>query len=103
MSDLPQDTGWGTLPTPIFYIRRNMHISEVTIASDVTGKKPPASADLYGLPHGHGADGSLYEVLFCAAAETEFLHEGASWAKWMKISFENYFLYKMDHGLGNWQ
>jgi sulfide:quinone oxidoreductase len=26
----------------------------------------------------------------------------ALWVKWLKISFEKYFLYKMKHGLSNW-
>ena len=26
----------------------------------------------------------------------------AVWAKWMKISYEKYFMYKMKHGRSNW-
>lgn len=51
--------------------------------------------DLCGLPHGHGADGSLYEGLTRAAAETEFLHEESIMGKmtqnivWKIISLQD--------------
>lgn len=32
----------------------------------------------------------------------EIILKKAIWAKWMKIAFERYFLFKMKHGVSNW-
>ena len=78
-------------------------IAAATIASDVTGKTPPAAAEIGVvclMDMGQtAAFMKAYPVL--PPRQSSYMKK-ALWAKWLKISFEKYFLYKMKHGLSNW-
>ena len=75
-------------------------IAAATIASDVTGKTPPAAAEIGVvclMDMGQtAAFMKAYPVL--PPRQSSYMKK-ALWAKWLKLSFEKYFLWKMKRGL----
>ena len=75
-------------------------IAAATIASDVTGKTPPAATDIGVvclMDMGQtAAFMKAYPVL--PPRQSSYMKK-ALWAKWLKLSFEKYFLWKMKRGL----
>jgi sulfide:quinone oxidoreductase len=78
-------------------------IAAATITSDVTGKTPPLAEELGVvclMDLGNTAAFlKAYPVL--PPRQSSYMKK-AIWAKWMKLGFEKYFLYKMKHGSSNW-
>jgi len=72
------------------------------IASDITGKRPPVVDELGVIclmdMGNTAAFMKAYPVL--PPRQSSYLKK-AIWAKWMKLSFERYFLWKMRNGLSN--
>jgi sulfide:quinone oxidoreductase len=75
-------------------------IAAATIASDVTGKTPPVAAEIGVvclMDMGRtAAFMKAYPVL--PPRQSSYMKK-ALWAKWLKLSFEKYFLWKMKRGL----
>jgi sulfide:quinone oxidoreductase len=75
-------------------------IAAATIASDVTGKTPPAAEEIGVvclMDMGNtAAFMKAYPVL--PPRQSSYMKK-AIWAKWLKVSFEKYFLWKMKRGL----
>jgi len=75
-------------------------IAAATIASDVTGKTPPAETEIGVvclMDMGRtAAFMKAYPVL--PPRQSSYMKK-AIWAKWLKLSFEKYFLWKMKRGL----
>jgi sulfide:quinone oxidoreductase len=96
----PVPTG---VPKTGFMTVRMAKIAAATIASDVTGKTPPPADELGVvclMDMGNtAAFMKAYPVL--PPRQSSYMKK-AIWAKWMKLGFEKYFLYKMRHGLSNW-
>jgi sulfide:quinone oxidoreductase len=74
-----------------------------TIASDITDIKPPGlyEMNVFCLMD-MGKTAAYMSAKPLLPPRQEITTRKALWAKWMKISFERYFLYKMKHGHGNW-
>jgi sulfide:quinone oxidoreductase len=77
-------------------------MTAATIASDVTGKTPPIPDEtgvvcLMDMGE-YGGDHEAYPVL--PPRQSSYMKK-AIWAKWMKVRFEEYFLWKMRRGLSN--
>jgi sulfide:quinone oxidoreductase len=78
-------------------------IAAATIASDVTGKTPPAAAEIGVIClMDMGQTAAFMKAYPVLPPRQSSYMKKALWAKWLKISFEKYFLYKMKHGLSNW-
>jgi sulfide:quinone oxidoreductase len=77
-------------------------IAAETIASDITGKKPPLADDIGVvclMDMGNtAAIMKAYPVL--PPRQSSYMKK-AIWVKWMKIGFEKYFLWKMKNGVSN--
>ena len=75
-------------------------IAAATMASDITGKTPPAASELGVVcltDMGQtAAFMNAYPVL--PPRQSSYMKK-ALWAKWLKLSFEKYFLWKMKRGL----
>jgi sulfide:quinone oxidoreductase len=74
-----------------------------TIAADVTGKAPP-EADELGVVclMDMGNTAAIMKAYPVLPPRQSSYMKKAIWAKWMKLGFEKYFLYKMKHGLSIW-
>jgi sulfide:quinone oxidoreductase len=73
------------------------------IAADVTGNTPP-DADELGVVclMDMGNTAAIMKAYPVLPPRQSSYMKKAIWAKWMKIGFEKYFLYKMKHGLSKW-
>ena len=73
-----------------------------TIASDVTGKTPPL-ADELGVVclMDMGNTAAIMKAYPVLPPRQSSYMKKALWAKWMKLGFEKYFLWKMKRGLSN--
>jgi sulfide:quinone oxidoreductase len=98
-------------PTPIptgvpktGYMTVKMALSAArTIASDVTGKGIPSPYEMDVVCLMDMGDTAAYmSARPLLPPRQELTLRKARWAKWMKIWFEKYFLYKMKHGRSNW-
>ncbi|MEK6699732.1 MAG: FAD-dependent oxidoreductase [Nitrospirota bacterium] len=96
----PVPTG---VPKTGFMTVKMAKTAAATIVSDVIGKTPPLADELGVvclMDMGNtAAFMKAYPVL--PPRQSSYMKK-AIWAKWLKIGFEKYFLYKMKHGLGNW-
>ncbi len=74
-----------------------------TIAADITGRIPPPAEELGVvclMDMGNtAAFMKAYPVL--PPRQSSYMKK-AAWAKWLKVSFEKYYLFKMKHGISNW-
>lgn len=95
----PVPTG---VPKTGFMTVRMAKIAAATIASDVTGKTPPIADELGVIclmdMGNTAAFMKAYPVL--PPRQSTYMKK-AIWAKWMKLGFEKYFLWKMKNGLSN--
>jgi sulfide:quinone oxidoreductase len=77
-------------------------IAAATIASEVTGKTPPIADELGVvclMDMGNtAAIMKAYPIL--PPRQSSYMKKGV-WAKWAKLGFEKYFLWKMKRGLTN--
>jgi sulfide:quinone oxidoreductase len=95
----PVPTG---VPKTGFMTVKMAKTAAATIASDVTGKTPPAADELGVvclMDMGNtAAMMKAYPVL--PPRQSSFMKK-TIWAKWLKVQFEKYFLWKMKRGLSN--
>ncbi len=95
----PVPTG---VPKTGFMTVKMAKIAAAAIAADVTGKTPPTPDELGVvclMDMGNtAAIMKAYPVL--PPRQSSYMKK-AIWAKWLKLGFERYFLYKMKHGLSN--
>ncbi len=97
-------------PTPVptgvpktgFMTVKMAKTAAATIASDITGKTPP-SADELGVVclMDMGNTAALMKAYPVLPPRQSSYMKKAVWAKWMKVGFEKYFLWKMKRGLSN--
>lgn len=74
-----------------------------TIASEVSAKGPVAPYEMDVLCLMDMGDTAAYmRARPLLPPRQELILRKALWAKWMKLGFERYFLFKMKHGLSNW-
>lgn len=76
----------------------------LTIASEINGKgavPPPYEMDVTCLMD-MGNTAAYMRARPLLPPRQELVLRKAKWAKWMKVWFERYFLFKMRHGLSNW-
>lgn len=74
-----------------------------TIAAELRNETPPSPEDLSVvclMDMGNAAAYMKASPVLPPRQETTL--KKTRWAKWLKIYFEKYFLYKMRHGLSNW-
>jgi sulfide:quinone oxidoreductase len=95
----PVPTG---VPKTGFMTVKMARIAAATIASDVTGKTPPI-ADELGVVclMDMGNTAALMKAYPVLPPRQSSFMKKAIWAKWMKLGFEKYFLWKMKMGLSN--
>jgi sulfide:quinone oxidoreductase len=95
----PVPTG---VPKTGFMTVKMAKIAAATIASDVTGKTPPLTDELGVvclMDMGNtAAIMKAYPVL--PPRQSSYMKK-TIWAKWMKVRFEKYFLWKMKNGFSN--
>jgi sulfide:quinone oxidoreductase len=96
----PVPTG---VPKTGFMTVKMAKTAAATIASDVTGIMPPP-ADELGVVclMDMGNTAALLKAYPVLPPRQSSYTKKAVWAKWMKVGFEKYFLYKMKHGISNW-
>jgi sulfide:quinone oxidoreductase len=96
----PVPTG---VPKTGFMTVKMAKIAAATIASDVTGKTPPVADDLGVVClMDMGNTAALMKAYPVLPPRQSSYTKKAVWARWMKVGFEKYFLYKMKHGSSNW-
>ncbi len=95
----PVPTG---VPKTGFMTVRMAKKAAATIASDITGKTPPP-ADELGVVclMDMGNTAALMKAYPVLPPRQSSYMKKAIWAKWMKVRFEKYFLWKMKRGLSN--
>jgi sulfide:quinone oxidoreductase len=75
-------------------------IAAATIASDVTGKTPPVVAEIGVVClMDMGQTAAIMKAYPVLPPRQSSYMKKALWAKWLKLSFEKYFLWKMKMGL----
>lgn len=98
-------------PTPVptgvpktgFMTVKMARTAALAIASDILGKGAPPSYEMNVMclmDMGRTAAYMSAKPLF--PPRQEITLKKAAWAKWLKVWYEKYFLYKMRHGHGNW-
>lgn len=96
----PVPTG---VPKTGFMTIKMAKTAAATIASEVTGKTPPLADELGVIClMDMGNTAALMKAYPVLPPRQSSYMKKAIWAKWMKLGFEKYFLYKMKHGLSNW-
>jgi sulfide:quinone oxidoreductase len=95
----PVPTG---VPKTGFMTVKMAKIAAATIASDVTGKAPPL-ADELGVVclMDMGNTAAIMKAYPVLPPRQSSYMKKTIWAKWMKVQFEKYFLWKMKNGLSN--
>lgn len=74
-----------------------------TIASEISGKAQPGPYEMNAIClMDMGSTAALMSAKPLIPPRQSLTLKKAIWAKWMKIWFERYFLYKMKHGHVNW-
>ena len=86
----PVPTG---VPKTGFMTVKMAKTAAATIASDVTGKTPPLADELGVI--------CLMDMGNTAAFMKAYLVLPPRQRKWLKVSFEKYYLFKMKHGISN--
>jgi sulfide:quinone oxidoreductase len=96
----PVPTG---VPKTGFMTVKMAKTAAATIASDVLGRTPPV-ADELGVVclMDMGNTAALMKAYPVLPPRQSSYMKKAVWAKWMKLSFEKYFLFKTKYGLSNW-
>jgi sulfide:quinone oxidoreductase len=95
----PVPTG---VPKTGFMTVKMAETAAATIASDVTGKTPPL-ADELGVVclMDMGNTAAIMKAYPVLPPRQSSYMKKALWAKWMKLGFEKYFLWKMKRGMSN--
>jgi sulfide:quinone oxidoreductase len=95
----PVPTG---VPKTGFMTVKMAKTAAATIASDITGKTPPL-ADELGVVclMDMGNTAALMKAYPVLPPRQRSYTKKAVWAKWLKLSFERYFLWKMRNGMSN--
>ncbi len=95
----PVPTG---VPKTGFMTVKMAETAAATIASDVTGKTPPL-ADELGVVclMDMGNTAAIMKAYPVLPPRQSSYMKKAHWAKWMKLGFEKYFLWKMKRGMSN--
>jgi len=97
-------------PTPIptgvpktgYMAVRMAKTAAMTIVSDILGKEPVAPYEMNVLClMDMGTTAAYMSAKPLLPPRQEIILKKAKWAKWMKIAFERYFLFKMKHGISN--
>ena len=74
-----------------------------TIAAEVKGASPPGAYEMNVIcMMDMGETAAYMSAKPLLPPRQEITLKKAVWAKWMKVWFERYFLFKMKHGLSNW-
>jgi len=98
-------------PTPIptgvpktgYMAVRMAKTAALTIASDILGKGPVAPYEMNVLClMDMGSTAAYMSAKPLLPPRQEIILKKAKWAKWMKIAFERFFLFKIKHGISNW-
>jgi sulfide:quinone oxidoreductase len=97
-------------PTPVpvgvpktgFMTVRMAKTAAATVYSDVKGMPPPSPEEMEVLCIlDMGRTAALMKASPLLPPRQESYTRKGIWAKWLKIAFERYFMYKMKHGLSN--
>jgi sulfide:quinone oxidoreductase len=98
-------------PTPVptgvpktgFMTVKMAKTAAAAIASDITGKTMPAEEELGVIClMDMGNTAALMKAYPVLPPRQSSYMKKAVWAKWLKVAFERYFMYKMKNGLSNW-
>lgn len=74
-----------------------------TIAADISGKTPPSPYEMNAIClMDMGNTAAFMSAKPVLPPRQSLTLKKAVWAKWMKLWYERYFLYKMRHGRTNW-
>ena len=93
----PVPTG---VPKTGFMTVKMAKVAAATISSDVTGKTPPVPEELGVIClMDMGNTAALMKAYPVLPPRQSSYMKKAIWAKWMKLGFEKYFLWKMKRGL----
>lgn len=97
-------------PTPIpvgvpktgFMTVRMAKIAAATLAAELKGTEPPSPEEMGVLcVMDMGRTAALMKAHPLLPPRQESFTSKGVWAKWLKYSFESYFMFKMKHGLSN--
>ena len=95
----PVPTG---VPKTGFMTVKMAKTAAATIASDITGKTPPSPEELGVIClMDMGNTAALMKAYPVLPPRQSSYTKKTIWAKWMKIRFEKYFLWKMKRGISN--
>jgi sulfide:quinone oxidoreductase len=95
----PVPTG---VPKTGYMTVRMAKTAAATIASDITGKTPPVADELSVVClMDMGSTAAIMKAYPVLPPRQSSYMKKAIWAKWMKVRFEKYFLWKMKKGLSN--
>jgi sulfide:quinone oxidoreductase len=95
----PVPTG---VPKTGFMTVKMAKTAAATIASDITGKTPPLADELGVIClMDMGNTAALMKAYPVLPPRQSSFTKKAIWAKWMKVGFEKYFLWKLKNGLSN--
>jgi len=95
----PVPTG---VPKTGFMTVKMAKTAAATIASDVTGKIQPRADELGVIClMDMGNTAALMKAYPVLPPRQSSYTKKAVWAKWLKVAFERYFMYKMSHGISN--
>jgi sulfide:quinone oxidoreductase len=95
----PVPTG---VPKTGFMTVKMAKTAAATIASDITGQAQPLAEELGVIClMDMGNTAALMKAYPVLPPRQSSYTKKAIWARWMKVAFEPYFLYKMKHGLSN--
>jgi sulfide:quinone oxidoreductase len=95
----PVPTG---VPKTGFMTVKMAKVAAATISSDVTGRTPPTPEELGVIClMDMGNTAALMKAYPVLPPRQSSYMKKAIWAKWMKLGFEKYFLWKMKRGLSN--
>ncbi len=96
----PVPTG---VPKTGFMTVKMAKTAAAAISADVRGTTPPAESEIDVICiMDMGNTAALMKASPVLPPRQESFTKKGIWAKWLKASFERYFLYKMRHGLSNW-
>jgi sulfide:quinone oxidoreductase len=96
----PVPTG---VPKTGFMTVKMAKTAAAAIASDITGSTPPAPEELSVVClMDMGKTAAFMQASPVLPPRQSSYMKKAIWAKWLKLAFERYFLYKMRHGQSNW-
>jgi sulfide:quinone oxidoreductase len=95
----PVPTG---VPKTGFMTVKMAKTAAATIASDITGRTPPLADELGVIClMDMGNTAALMKAYPVLPPRQSSYMKKAVWAKWLKVSFEKYYLFKMKHGISN--